>query len=570
VTLNDANSNPVSGKAVTLAKTSGSGSPTITTSQGTTDGSGHATFTVASSTPATDVFTATDTTDSVTVTATATVTFTAQPVVSAAALLNFFQNGSYSVSSPDGNGAYWNNITGGLGNYGTGFDSIVNNGGSGATSVALLATNDSSPGWSLSISNTVSGGLNGDTGQGDISTPYSNNLTAIWPLTALEDGATIQGVGVYLTGLDPSKTYTVYLYGNNVSGSWDTVGQNNTLATYGTFTGTTTVNFPDVKNNTNTYAEWDNITPTAGGVIAINVAPTSNFGALNAIKVVEYSVPVPADAGNSTVAASPTAVTADGSTTSTITVTLKDGSSSPLSGKTVTLAQTSGSGSPTITTTQGTTDGSGHATFTVASATAAVDVFTATDTTDGVTVSQTATVTFTGPPVAVPMTVYRTAGLSLLISLADVATNWSDPNGYTVSLAGINLVTTNGVNLQTNSSWILYTNSPNVADQISYSIADSNGGTNIGLINIVINSSVTGTNSIASIVIGSGATSGSNWLTAYGIPGYSYVLERATSLSQPVVWTDISTNEAAPNGAINVIDSNPPQAGAFYQLKWQP
>ena len=78
VTLKDAYGNPVSGKAVSLAKTSGSGSPTITTVQGTTSSSGVATFTVKSTAAATDVFTATDTTDSpnVTVTQTATVTFT--------------------------------------------------------------------------------------------------------------------------------------------------------------------------------------------------------------------------------------------------------------------------------------------------------------------------------------------------------------------------------------------------------------------------------------------------------------------------------------------------------------
>ena len=51
------------------------------------------------------------------------------------------------------------------------------------------------------------------------------------------------------------------------------------------------------------------------------------------------------------------------------------------------------------------------------------------------------------PPVAAPMTVTRTAGTVLTIALADVATNWSDADGDTVTLSGINLVTTNGVTL---------------------------------------------------------------------------------------------------------------------------
>jgi len=77
VTLKDANANVVPGKTVTLSKTSGPGTPTVTTVQGTTDSSGVALFTVKSSTAGAAVFTAVDVTDAVTVTQTATVTFVA-------------------------------------------------------------------------------------------------------------------------------------------------------------------------------------------------------------------------------------------------------------------------------------------------------------------------------------------------------------------------------------------------------------------------------------------------------------------------------------------------------------
>ena len=173
------------------------------------------------------------------------------------------------------------------------------------------------------------------------------------------------------------------------------------------------------------------------------------------------------------------------------------------------------------------------------------------------------------PPLASVMTVTRTAGLALLIAWSDVATNWSDPNNSPVSLAGINLVTTNHVTLATNSAWILYPKAPNVNDQFSYSIRDGFGATNIGFVNVVIKNSVTGTNSITKIVPGNPTI-----LTAYGIPGYSYITERSTNLA-PLVWVDIATNTAAANGLITVPDyfsdlgSNAP-ASAYYQLKWQP
>jgi hypothetical protein len=159
--------------------------------------------------------------------------------------------------------------------------------------------------------------------------------------------------------------------------------------------------------------------------------------------------------------------------------------------------------------------------------------------------------------------------LSVLISLSDLATNWSDPNGLVVSLTGINLVTTSGLTLQTNGNWIFYTNNPSLADQISYGIADAFGGTNIGYINIVVAGSITDNTSITRIVTGA-----NNVITAYGIPGYAYVLERATSLS-PAVWADVATTTAATNGLINAADTFSDLGGvappnAYYRLKWQP
>ena len=190
------------------------------------------------------------------------------------------------------------------------------------------------------------------------------------------------------------------------------------------------------------------------------------------------------------------------------------------------------------------------------------------------------------PPEANVMTVTRTAGLALIIKLSDIATNWNDVDGDTVELTSVTMQSTNGINLfplnwstnldgsivTTNGyAYIGYTNSPNVNDQISYGISDGFGGTNIGYVNIVIQGSVTGTNSITAYNF---TSPGSNTVTAYGIPYFSYILERSTNLSSPV-WVDVQTNQAAPNGVINMVDLFMDLGGikpspAFYQLKWQP
>jgi hypothetical protein len=164
------------------------------------------------------------------------------------------------------------------------------------------------------------------------------------------------------------------------------------------------------------------------------------------------------------------------------------------------------------------------------------------------------------PPSAKPMAVTRTAGLPLLISLADVATNWT---GNQVSLAGVNLLTTNNVSVLTNNSWILYPNSQNVSDQINYGIVDSFGGTNVGYINILVNPFVTGQQSQLSYA-GNVAT-----VTFYGIPGYTYTVQRSTDLN---TWDTVTTTNlpGGSNGRFTVTDSNAPPGSAYYRLKWNP
>jgi hypothetical protein len=186
------------------------------------------------------------------------------------------------------------------------------------------------------------------------------------------------------------------------------------------------------------------------------------------------------------------------------------------------------------------------------------------------------------PPVAAPMTVTRTPGLNALIALSDLATNWSDVDGDTVELTSLDLLTTNGVNLTllntttnsdgsyviTNTAYIGYTNSLNVNDQFTYTIADGYGGTNTGIVNIVVSPFVTGAQISAPTISGGTAS-----LTFYGIPGFTYITQRATNLVS-AVWVNISTNTAVTNGVFGVTDDfndlGGPPTSAYYRLSWTP
>jgi len=103
-----------------------------------------------------------------------------------------------------------------------------------------------------------------------------------------------------------------------------------------------------------------------------------------------------ADAAQSTLTSSLANVVADGVASSTLTVTLKDAYGNPINGHAVSLTQ--GSGSSVIAAVYDTTDADGRAVFTVTNARAETVTYTAGDTTDNVTIDQTAQVNFTRLP----------------------------------------------------------------------------------------------------------------------------------------------------------------------------
>jgi hypothetical protein len=96
----------------------------------------------------------------------------------------------------------------------------------------------------------------------------------------------------------------------------------------------------------------------------------------------------------SSVVAKPAFVAADGTSPSTVAVTIRDAFGEPAPGTTVTLAQSGGPAPATISPASAVTDAAGLALFSVTAPTGGRDTFTATNVTDGTTVAQTAGVTF--------------------------------------------------------------------------------------------------------------------------------------------------------------------------------
>jgi hypothetical protein len=138
----------------------------------------------------------------------------------------------------------------------------------------------------------------------------------------------------------------------------------------------------------------------------VTLTATVNGQAVTQTAAATFLAGVP-NGDTSTVAASPDQVAADGSTASTITVTLTDYFKNPVAGKAISLTPAKGTSvvTPVQVTTgvlPGTTNDGGVAQFTVTDATTEVVTYSATDTTDSLPIAQLVTVTFGTPPPVLP------------------------------------------------------------------------------------------------------------------------------------------------------------------------
>ncbi len=165
------------------------------------------------------------------------------------------------------------------------------------------------------------------------------------------------------------------------------------------------------------------------------------------------------------------------------------------------------------------------------------------------------------------VTYTRAPGLGIqYFSIANLLTNvLGAAPGQTFTLTGLGN-SSQGASISMNGGNIQYlpTNRTN-SDSFTYTVTDGLGGAATGTIfvNVV---PATGQNT-GTITISGGQTT----VTFVGLPGYMYVVQRATNLVPPVAWVNISTNTAPTNGLFQLIDTfsgfGAPPPKAYYQLQ---
>ncbi len=211
--------------------------------------------------------------------------------------------------------------------------------------------------------------------------------------------------------------------------------------------------------------------------------------------------PLPADPGaqDTTVVASPTKVAADGTTASTITVTLTDYFGNPIAGTSISLAALNGSSKITPSTSV-VTNSAGQGTFTVTDSTAEVVTYQATDVTDdNAPLLSEAVVTFGNPPsppavagfcsvTASPSTVPADGTHTATVSVLLYDGNGDPVTGKTVSLSesggSSKVVNTNATS---NTSGVAtFTVSDTTAEAVTYTADDTSDSVNLTAIPVKV------------------------------------------------------------------------------------
>ena len=390
VTLKDqaVTAQPVAGKAVTLSD--GTGHATIVAVQGTTGASGQATFTVTDSTNEVATFTATDTTDGLALTGqSALVTFgsltvsgststvTASPVaVSTVASGGVLPTGTITVTLLAADGS--SPVAG----------KTVTLSASSTTAVITPTTVPDVTNASGQATFQVADGTTEVVTFTATDTTDSIPLTKTAQVTFAPPGASAATSQVTVsTTTDPADgvsaaTITVTVrdqFGHALAGKMVSV-TGAPSATTRVAPQTSSTNLSAGTTDTTGQAVFFAYDTTAETVVYTAVDTTDNVTITQTVSVT-FLASLP-QSNQSTLSANPLTVPADGTTASTVTVTLDDHNSNPVSGKTIVLAANGGSSVITPSAMPDVTNAKGQATFKVTDSKAEVVFYTATDTTD--------------------------------------------------------------------------------------------------------------------------------------------------------------------------------------------
>ena len=448
---------PMAGKTIQLTGLSGASTIVPATSgSDVTDANGLATFSVADAVAESVVFQAKDTTDSVTLTDTASVLFGVAPSVSAAT------STVVASPSPAQTGPSGTAVTVTL---------LASDGHTAISGKSVLLTVQSTSGHAAVVgADSVSTDASGHA-QFQVTDTTAESVT-ITATDTTDANLVLDSKPVVVFAAPPPPTISPTISTVIISGSpapadgfAEAVANVTVLNTNDAPVSGATVSISAAPAKTALVVAVGGINVTnSNGVVqfgvrdttaeSLTLTVTANGVTLSSKPTVQF-VPGEPNANKSTVAAAPAQVAADGSTASTITVTLTDYFGNPEAGRAINLTPVSGSS--VITPVQvtsgvqpGVTNAQGKAAFSVTDATTEVVAYTATETADALKLSQLVSVTFGTPPPVLPVKADSTVVTDQPSVSADgktaatVTVELRDANGLPVTGKTVSLVPSAG------------------------------------------------------------------------------------------------------------------------------
>jgi Invasin, domain 3/Bacterial Ig-like domain (group 3) len=168
------------------------------------------------------------------------------------------------------------------------------------------------------------------------------------------------------------------------------------------------------------------------------------------------------------------------------------------------------------------------------------------------------------PPSAGIANYSRPTNVTLIITITNLLTNAVDPDGDPITLTGVSARSTNNATVFIDGHYVIYqppATNGNVMDAFNYTVSDSFGATNTGLVVITILGSPTAQ---SMNITGITMTNGNTLIKFAGIPGYHYYVQASTNLPPTATWVTIGTNTAGANGLFQFLDTQASNYPARY------
>jgi hypothetical protein len=157
------------------------------------------------------------------------------------------------------------------------------------------------------------------------------------------------------------------------------------------------------------------------------------------------------------------------------------------------------------------------------------------------------------PPVAGPVTLYRSPDAGVQVTIADLLTNVSVAAGDTITFVGVSATSANGGTVATNQGWVFYTPPTGFTntDTFTYLVSDGWTAPVAGTVTVAVTVDTEPSRNLVISNLGSGSVA----IGGQGIPGTTYTIQCTTNTLPTTNWLTLGTVTADASGGFVLVDT---------------